>query len=50
MADLIKNDIEKIERALNIRLDDPAIELPWNTGNHPPAPPPTDQVRSYLLV
>ena len=38
MVGLIKNDIEKIERALNIRLDDPGIELTWNTGNHPPIP------------
>ena len=50
MADLIKvqNGIENIEENLNIRLDDPTIELPWDTDNHPSWP--TDQVRSYLLV
>jgi hypothetical protein len=50
MADLIKvkNGIENIEETLNIRLDDPTIELPWDTDNHPSSP--TDQVRSYLLV
>ena len=50
MADLIKvqNGSENIEETLNIRLDDPTIELPWDTDNHPSSP--TDRVRSYLLV
>ncbi|CAF4121595.1 unnamed protein product, partial [Rotaria sordida] len=30
MADVIKNDIEKIERALNIRVDDVEIEVALN--------------------
>ena len=32
MADGIKSDIEKIERALNIRVEDVEIELALNAG------------------
>lgn len=32
MSDRIQNDIEKIEQALNIRLDDVEIEIALNAG------------------
>ena len=32
MADVIKSDIEKIERALNIRVEDVEIEVALNAG------------------
>jgi hypothetical protein len=35
MADVIKSDIEKIERALNIRVDDVEIEVALNAGKYP---------------
>jgi len=35
MADVIKSDIEKIERALNIRVDDMEIEVALNAGKYP---------------
>jgi hypothetical protein len=34
MADVIKSDIEKIERALNIRVDDVEIEVALNAGKY----------------
>ena len=34
MADVIKSDIEKIERALNIRVDDVEIEVALNAGKN----------------
>lgn len=34
MADVIKSDIEKIERALNIRVEDVEIEVALNAGKY----------------
>ncbi len=34
MADVIKSDIEKIERALNIRVDDVEIQTALNAGKY----------------
>ena len=34
MADVIKSDIEKIERALNIRVEDVEIEVTLNAGKN----------------
>jgi hypothetical protein len=34
MADVIKSDIEKIERALNIRVEDVEIEIALNAGKY----------------
>ena len=35
MADLIRSDIEKIERALNICVDDVGFEVTLNAGKNP---------------
>ena len=35
MADLIRSDIEKIERALNICVDDVGFEVAFNAGKYP---------------